>query len=48
MPVIGVLGSISADGLADILPGFREGLKDAGYIEGQKRLPTVFAIRAVL
>ena len=35
MPVIGVLGSTSADGLADILPGFRQGLKNSGYIEGQ-------------
>jgi putative tryptophan/tyrosine transport system substrate-binding protein len=35
MPVIGILGSTSPEGLADILPGFRQGLKDAGYIEGQ-------------
>jgi putative ABC transport system substrate-binding protein len=35
MRVIGVLGSTSADSLADILPGFSQGLKDAGYIEGQ-------------
>jgi putative ABC transport system substrate-binding protein len=35
MPVIGFLGSTSPDGLADLLPGFSPGLRDAGYIEGQ-------------
>jgi putative tryptophan/tyrosine transport system substrate-binding protein len=35
MPVIGVLGSTSPDGLADLLPGFSQGLRDVGYIEGQ-------------
>jgi putative tryptophan/tyrosine transport system substrate-binding protein len=35
MPLIGVLGSTSPDGLADFLPGFSQGLKDAGYIEGR-------------
>jgi putative tryptophan/tyrosine transport system substrate-binding protein len=35
MPVIGVLGSTSPDSLADILPGFSQGLKDAGYIAGR-------------
>ena len=33
MPVIGFLGSQSAEALAPILPAFRDGLKEAGYIE---------------
>jgi putative ABC transport system substrate-binding protein len=35
MPVIGYLGSLSAEALASILPAFRDGLKEAGYIEGR-------------
>src|SRR5262245_6558783 len=35
MPVIGVLGSTSAESLKDVLPGFRQGLYETGYIEGQ-------------
>jgi putative tryptophan/tyrosine transport system substrate-binding protein len=35
MPVIGFLSSQSAEALAPILPAFRNGLKDAGYIEGR-------------
>ena len=35
MPLIGYLGSQSAEALAPILPAFRDGLKDAGYIEGR-------------
>src|SRR5271166_6368122 len=35
MPVIGILGSTSLDGLADVLPGLRQGLKYAGYVEGE-------------
>jgi putative tryptophan/tyrosine transport system substrate-binding protein len=35
MPVIGYLGSQSAEALAPILPAFRDGLKEAGYIEGR-------------
>ncbi len=35
MPLIGYLGSQSAEALAPILPAFRNGLKDAGYIEGR-------------
>ena len=33
--MIGYLGSQSAEALAPILPAFRDGLKDAGYIEGR-------------
>ncbi|MEA2916761.1 MAG: hypothetical protein QOJ15_8842, partial [Bradyrhizobium sp.] len=35
MPVIGFLDPRSADALADRLRGFRQGLKDAGFVEGQ-------------
>jgi len=35
MPVIGYLSSQSAEALAPILPAFRDGLKEAGYIEGR-------------
>ena len=35
MPVIGYLSSQSAEALASILPAFRDGLKEAGYIEGR-------------
>jgi putative ABC transport system substrate-binding protein len=35
MPVIGFLNSQSPEGLSDRLRGFRQGLKDAGYIEGE-------------
>ena len=35
MPVIGYLGSQSAEALAPILPAFRDGLNEAGYIEGR-------------
>jgi putative ABC transport system substrate-binding protein len=35
MPVVGYLGSQSAEALAPILPAFRDGLKEAGYIEGR-------------
>ena len=33
MPVIGFLNSQSPDGLGDRLGGFRQGLKDSGYVE---------------
>jgi putative ABC transport system substrate-binding protein len=35
MPVIGFLDPRSPDALADRLRGFRRGLKDAGYVEGE-------------
>jgi putative ABC transport system substrate-binding protein len=35
MPVIGFLDSRSPDALADRLRGFRQGLKDSGFIEGE-------------
>ena len=36
MPVIGLLGGLSAAGAAEAtLPGFRQGLKETGFFEGQ-------------
>jgi putative ABC transport system substrate-binding protein len=35
MPVIGFLHSASPDGNADRVRLFREGLKEAGFVEGQ-------------
>ena len=35
MPVIGFLNAASPDTYADRLRGFRQGLKDTGYIEGE-------------
>ena len=35
MPAIGFLSSASAETFADRLRAFRDGLKEAGYIEGQ-------------
>ena len=35
MPVVGFLHGATPDGIADELRGFRQGLKDSGYIEGE-------------
>jgi putative ABC transport system substrate-binding protein len=35
MPVIGFLNPVSPDGFGDRLRGFRQGLKETGYIEGE-------------
>jgi putative ABC transport system substrate-binding protein len=35
MPVIGFLGALSPDAMADQLRAFRQGLKDTGYVEGE-------------
>src|SRR4051794_35819248 len=35
MPVIGFLDPRSPGTIADLLPGFRQGLKDTGYVEGE-------------
>src|SRR6516165_3344256 len=35
MPVIGFLGAVSPDSYSERLRGFRQGLKDAGYVEGE-------------
>ena len=35
MPVIGFLNPASFDGRRDRLRGFRQGLKDTGYVEGE-------------
>jgi ABC-type uncharacterized transport system substrate-binding protein len=35
MPVVGVLHSQSPEAFRDALRGFRQGLKDAGYVEGE-------------
>ena len=35
MPVIGFLSGASPDGYAKMAAGFRQGLKETGYVEGQ-------------
>ena len=35
MPVVGFLHPTSLESFADNLRGFRQGLKEAGYIEGE-------------
>ena len=35
MPVIGLLDARSPDAIADRLRGFRQGLKETGYVEGE-------------
>src|SRR6516162_3581404 len=42
IPVIGFLRSTSAAGSAQLVAAFRQGLKEAGFVEG-KTLPSTFA-----
>jgi putative tryptophan/tyrosine transport system substrate-binding protein len=35
MPVVGFLGTTSANSFAPLIAGFRQGLKEIGYVEGQ-------------
>src|SRR5262245_52892541 len=35
MPVIGLLNPTSPDGMTERLGGFRQGLKETGYVEGE-------------
>ena len=35
MPAIGFLGSTSPDAYVDRLRGFRQGLKESGFVEGE-------------
>jgi putative tryptophan/tyrosine transport system substrate-binding protein len=35
LPVIGFLGAVSPDGFSERMRGFRQGLKEAGYVEGE-------------
>ena len=35
MPVVGFFDPRSADATADLVRGFRQGLKEAGYVEGE-------------
>ena len=35
MPVVGFLNSASPDGYVPMLAAFRQGLKEAGYVDGQ-------------
>src|SRR5215218_5075094 len=35
MPVIGVVSSQTPDAIADLVRGFRQGIKDTGYVEGE-------------
>ena len=39
VPVIGFLNPVSPNGFEDRLRGFRQGLKETGYIECSDRLP---------
>jgi ABC-type uncharacterized transport system substrate-binding protein len=35
MPVVGFLGAVSPGGFSERIRGFRQGLKDTGYVEGE-------------
>jgi putative ABC transport system substrate-binding protein len=35
MPVVGFLSAVSPDGYSERLRGFRQGLKETGYVEGE-------------
>ena len=40
MPMIGFLSPTSPEGWTERLRGFRQGLKDTGYVEGERRSNT--------
>jgi hypothetical protein len=40
MPVIGFLDPRKPEAITDRLGGFRQGLKEAGFVEGENLLPT--------
>src|SRR5262245_28912822 len=37
MPVLGFLGALSPEGFAEPMRGFRQGLRESGFIEGENR-----------
>ena len=47
VPVIGLLRSTSATGCAYIVDALRQGLKHAGFVEGQKTSPSSIAGRPI-
>ena len=46
MPAIGFLASQLPDAITDRLRGFRQGLKDTGYVEGENVIPGASWLRA--
>src|SRR5262245_5900140 len=43
MPVIGFLSAVSPDSYSERVRGFRQGLKDTGYVEGRSEIPGIVA-----